>query len=346
MKHFILFILLVGVSFPVLPAENQKLPPIASLKELPVTLASDFTGHEEIASPALPVITRDGNIFFFDKKLRQVFKTHIDNQALIPISRKGEGPKEYMFVIHMLIQDGFLYLSDSPGKLLCFGLNGEFKWEERTNFNLARIVAKSGDIFYLSKTSEFTKDAAYIGIYEWKKGEKERLLNQLPMLTLICDSIINGKRTSGAGYIYIANPVFSLCKDTIIAAGSKEFTFNLLDLKGNLKKTVAVEAPEPEPNKHLKSLPGKTGDIYPIMDIFCDPPYIIIISNYFKEGKPRVDFFTMEGKLKKSFLMPVEVDSQSSIMSANTRVAAVSNSYLLYTDTQEIGFKVYRIKVE
>jgi len=33
-------------------------------------------------------------------------------------------------------------------------------------------------------------------------------------------------------------------------------------------------------------------------------------------------------------------------MSANTRVAAVSNSYLLFTDTQEIGFKVYRIKVE
>jgi hypothetical protein len=329
-----------------LPAEtHQKLPPIDSLKELPVTLVSDFTEHEELASPGLPVISKDGTLFFYDAKLKQLFKSHIDNRKLVPISRQGEGPKEYISVMGMLIRDGFLYLLDFSGKVLCFGLNGEFKWEERTTFNFGRMVAKSGDIFYLSKKSELSKDKFYIGLFQWKKGEKERLLTQLPVCFVRGDSLSNGKRIKGGAVMLIANPVFSLCKDTIIAAGNKEFTFDLLELQGNLKKKVVVETPPPEPNKYHKMFGAKARDIYPIMDIYSDPPYIIVISNYFKEGKPRVDFFTMEGKLSKSFLMPVEVNSQSSL-TFNARVAAVSNGYLLYTDMEDIGFKVYRIKVK
>jgi hypothetical protein len=143
MKYIIVFIVLLFLLFMVLPGEtHQKLPPIDSLKELPVTLISDFTEQEELGAPALPVITRDGALFFHDNKLKQLFKSHIDNRKLIPISRYGEGPREYLVIMDMLIHDKSIYIIDSKQKILCFGLNGEFKWEKRMDASYVRIAVK------------------------------------------------------------------------------------------------------------------------------------------------------------------------------------------------------------
>ena len=152
MKYFaVLITLLLLISMPI-TADNQKLPPIESLKELPVEMAADFLNHDEIASPAMPVIAKDGTIFFYDSKLKQVFKTHLDNHKLLSIGKQGEGPKEYIDVRDMLIDGKYLYIIDAKQKLLCFGLDGSYQWEKRTDTQYNNLIAKKGDAFYLDRS--------------------------------------------------------------------------------------------------------------------------------------------------------------------------------------------------
>lgn len=347
MKHIIVFIVFLLLLFMVLPGEtHQKLPPIDSLKELPVTPVSDFTEHEELGAPALPVITRDGTLFFHDYKLKQLFKSHIDNGKLVPISRYGEGPKEYVVIMDMLIQDESLYMIDSKQKILCFGLNGEFKWEKRMDASYVRIAAKKGDSFYLEGLSIGSEKLIANGLFQWKRGEKSSLVTQLPKCFFRGHSLIGGKIQKNTAVIYVAEPVFTICSDVLITAASKEYTFEIRDLKGTLKKTITVDAPPPELSKYVKRFGERAGKVvYAVMDIFWDPPYIIVIPAYFKDGKPRVDFFTLNGELKKSFLMPVIIEGQSRLK-FKPRIAAISNGYLLYMDWEEVGFKVYRLTID
>jgi hypothetical protein len=347
MKYIIVFVVFLLLLFMVLPGEtHQKLPPIDSLKELPVTPVSDFTEHEELAAPALPVITRDGVLFFHDHKLKQLYKSHIDNRELTPISRYGEGPREYAGIIDMLIHDDSVYMIDSKQKILCYGLNGEFKWEKRMDASYVKIAAKKGNSFYLERLSLGNEKLIANGLFQWKKGEKSSLVTQLPKRFFRGHSMVGGKIQKNTAVIYVAEPVFTTCSDVLITAASNEYTFEVRDLKGTLKKTITVDAPPPELSKYVKRFGERAGKVvYAVMDIFWESPYIIVIPSYFKDEKPRADFFTLNGELEKSFLMPVIIDGQSRLR-FKSRIAAISNGYLLYMDWEEVGFKVYRLNID
>lgn len=346
-KVLIPFALMTALVFGnTLAADAGKLPPIGSLKDLPVTLVADFMDHDDIASPALPIITKDGTIFFFDQKLHQVQRTHLDNKELKPIGRKGEGPKEYYYARSMLVRDGLLYISDEKQKLLCFDLDGEYKWEKRLGKAYPRIIGKIGASFLIESTVWDEKNLvnAHGGLFLWKDGQKTTMLVSLPKCAGSATAVIGGKRVKGGAVFDIANPAMAICVDTIVTSASKNYTFDLRGLDGASKKTVTLEAPEPEMYKFAER--GKGGDgHYAILDIFCHKSYIAIISSYFKNGKPRIDFFSMDGTLVKSYLMPVEIESQSNL-SGKFKAAVISNGYLLYKDPDEVGFKVYRIDVD
>lgn len=349
MNYFTVLITLLILPCMRLPAETQKLPPRESLKELPIEIAADFLDHDEIASPVMPVIAKDGTIFFYDAKLKQVFKTHLDNHTLIPLSRHGEGPKEYIHISDMLIDGEFIYMIDSKQKILCFGIDGTYKWEKRTDILYEKILDKKGDTFYLVGKSDFSNDLVHEGVFKWNQDQKRRLVTQLPQLYAETSAymIKDGKEIKTPGILFLAKPVFCVCKnkDMIITSANNQYQFNILNTNGTVIRTISINAPPPEYNKFqkkLKSLSNKKPNA--IFDIFCEPPFIIIISNYFKEDKPRVDFFSMEGILKKSFLMPVKMDVETFILTRRGRLAEIANGFLLYTDLDEVGFMVYKIK--
>ena len=349
MNYFFRLIILLTLLCRLIPAGTQKLPPLESLKELPVEIAADFLNHDEIASPVMPVIAKNGIIFFYDAKLKQVFKTHLDNQKLTLLSRYGEGPKEYIEILDMLIDGEFIYMIDSQQKLLCFGLDGVYKWEKRTDIRYDKIFAKKGDTFYLGGTSDFSNELLQEGVFYWIEGQKRRLVTQLPQLYAETSAytLNDGKTVKMRGLLFLAKPVFCVCKDKdmIITSANNQYQFNLLDTNGSVLKTIPVNAPPPGYNNFQKKFQSIfKNKPYAIFDIFCEPPTIIIISNYFKEDKPRVDFFSMEGILKKSFLMPVKMNPGTFTSTRRGRVAEIANGFLLYTDPDEVGFRVYKIK--
>jgi hypothetical protein len=374
MNYFTILITLLILLCRLLPAETQKLPPIDSLKELPVEIAADFLDHDDIASPAMPVIAKDGTMFFYDAKLKQVFKTHLDKHKLVRLSKQGEGSKKYIDIRDMLIDGEYVYMIDSKQKLLCFGIDGKYKWEIRTDIQYDNILAKNGDTFFLVGTSYDSSDFLFKRLFKWRKGQKRLLVTQLPQLyyELMGRNPRTGKRSILLSLYLFAEPVFCVCKkkDMIITAADNQYRFNLLNTNGSKIKTISIHAPAPDQNKfqkrHIEYLNDKP---YAIFDIFCEPPYIVIISNYFKEDKPRIDFFSMEGIIKRSFLMPGKMNPESFISTwrmegiqkrsplitvvkhlgtyispRRGQMAKIANGFLLYSDLDKKGFKVYKIK--
>jgi hypothetical protein len=132
MKNFLIgLIVMNGVFFSLLSGAVQALPEIEALPELPLTLVRDFTDVEDIASPTLPVITGEGTLFFYDYKLKQLYRTHLDSRKFEPIGRFGEGPEEYDLISDIYLAKGLIYLLDSKGKILCYDMKGTFRWEDR-----------------------------------------------------------------------------------------------------------------------------------------------------------------------------------------------------------------------
>jgi hypothetical protein len=341
----LLVILIAAISF-FLHAENQKIPSIDTLKTLPVQLVLDATTNEDIASPSMPVMAKNGTLFFFDVKLKQVFKTHMDNPKLIPISRSGEGPKEYAGVTSMIIENDLLYLVDWKGKILCFGLNGDFKWEEPTRKDRLDLKGKRGDKFYITAPSFQDNGQLSMDFCEWQKGGKLRLIYRLPELIVIGSSMVNGKIIKGSAIFPVSEPVFSVWNDNLFTAADSRYKFDIRGLDGKIRKSIIIDAPEPELNESQNHFASSIEKTYALMDTYYDPPYIFVISNYFRDGKPRVDLFSSDGKLKKSFIMPVKVNCQSSMGGSDNKSAVFSNRYLFYSNWEESGFQVYRVSEE
>jgi len=63
--------------------------------------------------------------------------------------RTGEGPKEYVYIQDMYLSDDALYIIDMKQKLLCFGLDGTFRWEIHTKKWYQRILGVKGETFYM-----------------------------------------------------------------------------------------------------------------------------------------------------------------------------------------------------
>jgi hypothetical protein len=324
--------------------DSQKLDDLDTLKELPVELVLDFYENEDVAGASMPVISKDGVIFFYDRKLRQLFRTHIKAQKLKSVGRVGDGPKEYGGgVMSMHITDEYLYALDGKGKLLCYDLKGNFKWEEPTGGMFSNIMAKRGDSFYFMNIGFFDGSGTGMGVIRWTKGKGKREVLQLPMQTGKGDAFVNGKLIKGGGTFFLSNPVFVVYGERVIGHAWNEYKFDIYDLEGKRKSTHRVDAPEPEANNYIKKFKASKEKAYAIMDAFVSEPYIVFISSYFKDEKPRVDYFTPEGKLVKSFILPFPVDSQL-YFKHHSRVAAIAHNYLMVMDWKESGFRIYRIK--
>jgi len=285
---FVLCVMVFGMGFSA-NAETQKLPPINSLKDLPVQLVMDTMESEELASPCLPEVSKDGVIFFYDYKLKQLYRTSIKNQKLFPISRQGSGPKEYNGGIsEMLLDKELIYTLDENGKLMCLGINGDFKWEKQTRTPWMKFIGYRNDKFYFSDTNlKSMKEATFIAI-EWKQGEKSRDIIEIPALTMQVDAIDNGKVIPNGAVGFLGKPVFALINNTFVVSGSETYQFDLMGMDGKLIKQIKYNEEYPQcldyrENKYRR---------FAIEKICPDSQYIWIFSKYYLNGKPRIDAFT------------------------------------------------------
>jgi len=340
MKYwFILYVMALGMSF-FANAEAQKLPPINSLKDLPVQLVMDTMDNEDIASPSLPEVSKDGVVFFYDFKLKQLYRTSIKNQKLFPISREGSGPKEYNGGIsEILLDKEFVYTLDGNGKLMCFGINGDFKWEKQTRSPWLKFIACRKDIFYFCKTNFKTMtDVAYSAI-EWKDEETSRLIIEIPALTELGDANINGKIIPKSAVFFIGAPVFILSNNTLVVSGSETYQFDLIGLDGKLIKQVKFDEAYPQ-NLDPRKIKSKQ---FAIEKIYPDSQYLWMLSKYYSNGKPRIDAFSPQGKLKKSFLIPLNMKQEIYEGRTYSKETKIMNGYLIYSNRAESGFKIFKI---
>jgi len=352
MKAIIVFLVMVLLFLPLLNGENKtdkiKLPPIETLKELPLELVADFTENEDIASPALPIMNAKGDLFFYDWKLSQVTKTHLENQEVKAIGRQGEGPGEYIWVLGICTDDQNVYITDSKRKLLCFDLKGKYKWETRTSNDNRGVIGVNGEIYYMEGIVDLSKlDKSTQGFFEFQKDKPQRLIVDEPLFILLGSASSPTGKKGAVGIFFLGFPamLLDLKGDQIITAAEPDYQINFYDLQGKTKKSIQCETLKPQFSEGLKKIAKNKKNIYAVMDIFLIKDRLAVISNYFIQGKPRLDLFDMKGKLIASYLMPFQVDKRGHRLSGGAKTVRFTQGYVIYKDPDYSGFKIYRPKI-
>lgn len=336
MKKLSFAILFVSMCFSISAVEKQKLPAIDTLKDLPLKQVANFMDHEELASSALPVISTSGDLFFYDSKHKQLFKSNVENHKLTPISKFGEGPKEYAGVTGLIIEGKHLFVSEGKGKIIRFDLNGVFQEEWRTKGHLlTKMIAKDGDSFYM-EGMQMTSKGLGLALYLVQKGHEAKQIMALLSKSARADAVgRDGKVIKGGGIFPLDSPVYYVTNNRIYSSASEDYEFNIHDKSA--KKIQTVYAEFPDAKSALKNYKKYSTTAYSITDIFVSNKHIIVITNFLKNDKPRIDFFDFNGTYKKSFILPFKTWFHL------YPAVSVSGHYLIHTDRDEVGFTVYEI---
>ncbi len=324
-----------------LSAETVKLPDIDSLKPLPLTLVADFTDHDDVASPTLPTISKDGKIFFVDAKLKQAVISAVKDTKLIKIAGSGEGPKEYALIAYdVLIAGNRLYLVDYKRKMLCFDLEGHFKWEKRfRRVPIEKLLGVDKDRIY-TLGGDFTKDGKMIMVVHALHKENEPLrYHGMPVLYTTGSALLEGKMVNDAGIFPVCKPAAALINGNIVTAHHHEYVLERFKPDGTLIDKIKLDAPNPKFAENQQGNAKKFADqVYAVRNIFPYKNGMAVISNYFVGKNPRIDFFSAEGKLEKSFILPLPLAEETKLM-------RITGDYMVCTDAREIGFEVYTINI-
>jgi hypothetical protein len=232
--------------------QGAALPPMEGLEELPLLQVADFTKKPEIASAGYPIVSSEDEVFFFDIRLRQLFKSELDRPKLRPVGSFGEGPGEYTRVLGLLLEKEHLYVLDARRKIICMDTAGNLVWEEEFTHNFTGLVGKNGGAFYLAEM-RMTEDGQFLlGLTEWARDKRARLLCEKPIVTARGYALYEGKLIEGGGIFFLANPVFAMIKNALVVSASAKYAFDISDLDGNISQARVYGAPAPELTEGMK----------------------------------------------------------------------------------------------
>ena len=315
---------------------GKTLPALEGLKELTLLQVADATAVPEIASAGFPLVSSEDQVFFFDHRLNQLFKSRLDGTGLFPVGRSGEGPGEYTRVLGLLLEDDDLYVLDARRKIICLDFTGDLVWEERVPSDLTGLIGKRGDVFYFSERRMDGSGRFQLGLREWSRAKEARLLCERPIVTAQGYALYEGKLIKGGGIFFLAEPAFALVGDALAVAASDRYEFELLDLDGKARQKRAFEAPEPDQAADAKAFESSESvKNYAIARILPWPGGFWAVSNYHLNGKPRIDRFSAAGELVSSHILPLEFNPPS-------RDIVIQGEYLFFIDRDETGFRVFR----
>jgi len=313
------------------------LPPIEGLGELPLHQVADFTKTPELASAGYPIVSSEDEVFFFDIRLRQLFKSDLDRPMLRPVGSPGEGPGEYTRIMGLLLEKDHLYVLDARRKIICMDTAGKLVWEEKIPYDFTGLVGKNGDAFYLAERRAQDDGQFMLGLTEWTRDKGARLLCEKPIVTARGYALYEGKLIEGGGIFFLANPVFAMIKNALVVSASVKYEFDISDLDGIILQTRLYGAPAPELTEAMKKSDSSM-DLgnYAIAKILPLERGFLAVSNYYLEGKPRIDRYSPSGDLISSHILPFEFNPPS-------KDVVIQGEYLFYIDTQLTGFQVFRI---
>ena len=335
------FSVIVSIGFFGCQKHREKtLPPIEGLEELALLQVADFTETPEISSAAFPIVSSEEEIFFFDVLSKQLFRSDLDKQKIIPVGRSGEGPGEYTGILGLLLENDRLYVLDAHRKVICMDPAGNLVWEEKFAPDFSGFIGKKGESFYFAEMRMQAAGQFMSELTEWTRAKGARLLCEKPIVTGRGYAVYEGKLIEGGGIFFLANPAFAMIGDNFVASASTKYEFDLLDLDGNIVQKHAFEAPDPELTEDMKRFdPSKSLKNYAIAKIMALNKGFLIVSNYYLKGRPRIDRFSSSGDLVSSHILPFRLDPPS-------KDIVIQGEYLFYIDRDYPGFKVFRLGIE
>jgi len=315
---------------------EKKLPLIENLDELELFPVADFTEITEIASSAIPAISSEDEIFFFDSRLKQLFKSDLSNRKLVPLGRYGEGPGEYTGIMGLLLENDNLYFLDGHRKIVCLDTEGHLIWEEKFTPNFTGMIGKKGEAFYFTEVKTDEHGHFMMGLNEWTRARGPRLLCEKPIITVRGNAIVDGKIVKGGGFFFLANPAFAHIGNVLAVSASNKYEFEILDLDGNITHTYTFKAPDPDATEMMKKLKSaESVKNYAIAKILFLNEELLIVSHYYLEDKPRIDRFSLSGDLLSSHILPLDFNPPY-------KDVVMQGDYLVYMDRDHPGFKVFQ----
>lgn len=320
---------------------EKKLPPIEDLDELELVQVADFMEITELASHAIPVISDDDEIFFYDFRMKQLFKSDIFSQKLIPLGRSGEGPGEYTSIIGLLLENDNLYFLDGHRKIVCLDTKGNLIWEEKFEPNFIGIIGKRGESFYFIEMKTDEDLRFMMGLTEWTRAQGPQMLCEKPILTVQSNAMVEGKVVEGGGFFFLANPAFAQIGDVFAVSASNKYEFDFLDLDGSIIHTYTFRAPSPDMTEMMMKMKKNFKSIdsiknYAIAKILSLNEELFIVSHYYLDGKPRIDRFFLSGDLLSSHILPLDFNPPY-------KDVVIQGGYLVYIDRDYPGFKIFQI---
>jgi hypothetical protein len=340
-KLAIVLVALVYLTGLTVGADNPALPKTKSLKELPLQLVKDFSSNGEIASPALPVIAGEGNLFFYDYKLKRLSKANLEDDTVVAVGRYGEGPKEYTSITSLWADEKCVYAIDRKGKILCFDLDGVFQWEDRLDKAFPRFIGIQDGSVYFSNFSRFSSLVRTLRLFRWKKGQRAAQLMNLPVEFISTSSFhISGKLVKGGGIMDLAVPTIALWNGKLVTSAYEDYRFDLRDSTGKSKTQVKMAAPAPELNPRMRSFKGiDRKKKYALREIYPLKSSLAVVSNYYRDHKPRIDFFDNQGKLLHSYILPFKANGGGNDI-------VIRGDFIFHSVHGQVGFKVYKIALK
>jgi len=315
---------------------EKKLPLIENLDELELFPVADFTEITEIASSAIPAISSEDEIFFFDSRLKQLFKSDLSNRKLVPLGRYGEGPGEYTGIMGLLLENDNLYFLDGHRKIVCLDTEGHLIWEEKFTPNFTGMIGKKGEAFYFTEVKTDEHGHFMMGLNEWTRAQGNRLLCEKPIVTVQGNAMVDGKIVKGGGFFFLANPAFAHIGNVLAVSASNKYEFEILDLDGNITHTYTFKAPDPDATEMMKKLKSaESVKNYAIAKILFLNEELLIVSHYYLEDKPRIDRFSLSGDLLSSHILPLDFNPPY-------KDVVMQGDYLVYMDRDHPGFKVFQ----
>lgn len=336
LKTILFFVIITIGLFGCREHGGKPLPPLKGLKELTLLRVADATGVPEIASAAFPLASSKDGVFFFDSRLKQLFRSRLDGTALVPVGRSGEGPGEYTWVLGLLLENDRLYVLDAHRKIMALNAEGDLVWEEKITSDLSGLIGKKGDNFYFSERKMDGSGRFTLGLTEWSRSNGSRILYERPIVTARGYAFYEGKMIKGGGIFFLAEPAFAVIGDTLVVSASDKYEFDLLDFDGQVRQRHAFEAPGPDQVTNTKAFDSsETLKNYAIARIMPWQKGFLAVSNYRLNGKPRIDWFSATGELISSHILPFEFNPPS-------KDFVIQGDYLFSIDREESGFRVFR----
>ena len=315
-------------------AGETALPALSGVPELKIEIEIDFADHSIVGLPWLGHI-QGSEFVFYDIKLHQVFRTSLSGGNLHRVGGSGQGPGEYDGVQDLYLDNDATFVLDGRGRIIVYGRNGKVVRDMKPPLRFERFIGRRGGLFYLEGRNSSPAAFHERIVSSWREdGEAKVLLKSPADVVATKAADLNGK-AMGGGHFTLSEPVFALFDEGFVEASGSLYRLRFFDAAGKTAGAWSFAAPKPEFSGPMFKPYNGQRSAYAVRAVFPLPSGLAVIGNYFRDGRPRIDVFDRQGRIRASYLLPLTWEAPYSR-------CQIENGRLIYFSSQE-GCRIYRI---